>query len=217
MKGLFLKDWYGLLGMYKKNLLLVLVLYAALSMILNMPFFLFMTPWLLGFYTLSSFSLDESCRWNLYARTLPVSSRQIVGGKFLLAISWILPGTIYAGVVGAAVCLLHPGETLASDMAVSSVVVGVIAIDMISILLAMTFRAGVEKARSLFFLIFIGFFLIIFLGGQIGMLDDAGFVAVLASIAAFPLLWALGALVVAILIPVICFSLSCRIYANKEF
>ena len=217
MKGLFLKDWYGLLGMYKKNLLLVLVLYAALSMILNMPFFLFMTPWLLGFYTLGSFSLDESCRWNLYARTLPVSSRQIVGGKFLLAISWILPGTIYAGVVGAAVCLLHPGETLASDMAVSSVVVGVIAIDMISILLAMTFRAGVEKARSLFFLIFIGFFLIIFLGGQIGMLDDAGFVAVLASIAAFPLLWALGALAVAILIPVICFSLSCRIYANKEF
>ena len=217
MKGLFLKDWYGLLGMYKKNLLLVLVLYAALSMILNMPFFLFMTPWLLGFYTLSSFSLDESCRWNLYARTLPVSSRQIVGGKFLLAISWILPGTIYAGVVGAAVCLLHPGETLASDMAVSSVVVGVIAIDMISLLLAMTFRAGVEKARSLFFLIFIGFFLIIFLGGQIGMLDDAGFVAVLASIAAFPLLWALGALAVAILIPVICFSLSCRIYANKEF
>ena len=217
MKGLFLKDWYGLLGMYKKNLLLVLVLYAALSMILNMPFFLFMTPWLLGFYTLSSFSLDESCRWNLYARTLPVSSRQIVGGKFLLAISWILPGTIYAGVVGAAVCLLHPGETLASDMAVSSVVVGVIAIDMISILLAMTFRAGVEKARSLFFLIFIGFFLIIFLGGQIGMLDDAGLVAVLASIAAFPLLWALGALAVAILIPVICFSLSCRIYANKEF
>lgn len=217
MKGLFLKDWYGLLGMYKKNLLLVLVLYATLSMILNMPFFLFMTPWLLGFYTLSSFSLDESCRWNLYARTLPVSSRQIVGGKFLLAISWILPGTIYAGVVGAAVCLLHPGETLASDMAVSSVVVGVIAIDMISILLAMTFRAGVEKARSLFFLIFIGFFLIIFLGGQIGMLDDAGFVAVLASIAAFPLLWALGALAVAILIPVICFSLSCRIYANKEF
>ena len=217
MKGLFLKDWYGLMGMYKKNLLLVLVLYAALSMILNMPFFLFMTPWLLGFYTLSSFSLDESCRWNLYARTLPVSSRQIVGGKFLLAISWILPGTIYAGVVGAAVCLLHPGETLASDMAVSSVVVGVIAIDMISILLAMTFRAGVEKARSLFFLIFIGFFLIIFLGGQIGMLDDAGFVAVLASIAAFPLLWALGALAVAILIPVICFSLSCRIYANKEF
>ena len=217
MKGLFLKDWYGLLGMYKKNLMLVLVLYAALSLILNMPFFLFMTPWLLGFYTLSSFSLDESCRWNLYARTLPVSSRQIVGGKFLLAISWILPGTIYAGVVGAAVCLLHPGETLASDMAVSSVVVGVIAIDMISILLAMTFRAGVEKARSLFFLIFIGFFLIIFLGGQIGMLDDAGFVAVLASIAAFPLLWALGALAVAILIPVICFSLSCRIYANKEF
>ena len=217
MKGLFLKDWYGLLGMYKKNLMLVLVLYAALSLILNMPFFLFMTPWLLGFYTLSSFSLDESCRWNLYARTLPVSSRQIVGGKFLLAISWILPGTIYAGVVGAAVCLLHPGETLASDMAVSSVVVGVIAIDMISILLAMTFRAGVEKARSLFFLIFIGFFLIIFLGGQIGMLDDAGLVAVLASIAAFPLLWALGVLAIAILIPVICFFLSCRIYTNKEF
>ena len=217
MKGLFLKDWYGLLGMYKKNLLLVLVLYAALSMILNMPFFLFMTPWLLGFYTLSSFSLDESCRWNLYARTLPVSSRQIVGGKFLLAISWILPGTIYAGVVGAAVCLLHPGETLASDMAVSSVVVGVIAIDMISILLAMTFRAGVEKARSLFFLIFIGFFLIIFLGGQIGLLDDAGVIAALASIAAYPLLWALGALAVAVLIPVLCFFLSCRIYAKKEF
>lgn len=217
MKGLFLKDWYGLLGMYKKNLLLVLVLYAALSMILNMPFFLFMTPWLLGFYTLSSFTLDESCRWNLYACTLPVSAPQIVGGKFLLAISWIVPGTVYAGLVGAIVCLLHPGETTVSEMAVSSAVVGVVAIDMIAILLAMTFRTGVEKARSLFFLIFVGFFLILFLGGQIGLLDDAGVIAALASIAAYPLLWALGALAVAVLIPVLCFFLSCRIYAKKEF
>lgn len=217
MKGLFLKDWYGLLGMYKKNLLLVLVLYAALSVILNMPFFLFMTPWLLGFYTLSSFSLDESCHWNLYARTLPVSSRQVVGGKFLLAISWILPGTVYAGIVGAAVCLIHPGETSATEMAISSAVVGVVAIDMIAILLAMTFRSGVEKARSLFFLIFIGFFLLCFLGGQIGLLNDAGLVAALASIAAYPLHWALGALAVAVLIPVACFFISCRIYAKKEF
>ena len=217
MKGLFLKDWYGLLGMYKKNLALVLVLYAALSMVLNMPFFLFMTPWLLGFYTLSSFSLDESCRWNLYARTLPVSTRQIVGGKFLLALSWIVPGTIYAGIVGGIVCMLHPGETSGAEMAISSAVVGVVAIDMISILLAMTFRSGVEKARSSFFLIFVGFFLLLFLGGQIGMLDDAGLIAALASIAAYPLLWALGGLAVAVLIPVICFFLSCRIYANKEF
>ena len=61
MKGLFLKDWYGLLGMYKKNLFLVLGVYGLLSITLNMPFFLFMIPWLLGFYTLSSFSVDEGC------------------------------------------------------------------------------------------------------------------------------------------------------------
>ena len=217
MKGLFLKDWYGLLGMYKKNLFLVLGVYGLLSITLNMPFFLFMIPWLLGFYTLSSFSVDEGCHWNLYACTLPVSARQIVGGKFLLAISWIMPAAIYSGLVGYIVCVIHPGETMPVDMLISSAVVGLIAIDMISILLAMTFRTGVEKARSLFFLIFIGFFLLFFLGAQAGLFDDAGAVALLGSIAAFPFLWAAASLAVSILIPVVCFWFSCRIYARKEF
>lgn len=217
MKGLFLKDWYGLLGLYKKNLLLVLVLYAALSIALNMPFFLFMTPWLLGFYTLSSFSTDDNCRWNLYARTLPVSSRQIVGGKFLLAISWILPGTVYAGIVGGIVCLVHPGENSAVDIVISSVVVGITAIDMIAILLTMTFRAGVEKARNLFFVIFVGFFLLCFLGAKIGLVNESGLRVLVDSMAAAPILWAAGGIAIAVLIPIVCYLLSCRIYDRKEF
>lgn len=217
MKGLFLKDWYGLLGMYKKNLMLLLSVYALLSLLLNMPFFLFLIPWLMGFYTLSSFSLDEACRWNLYARTMPISPRQVVGGKFLVAICWIIPASFYSAIVGCVICLINPGDTLPAEMLASSAVVAIVAIDMISILLTMSFHTGVEKARSLFFLFFVGLFLLFFLGGQTGLLDDANLALLVASMAAFPILWAIAAIALAVLIPVICFAVSCRIYAKKEF
>ena len=104
MKGLLYKEVASLLGLYKKNLTLVAVIYGALSVMTRNNFFLFFGIWMMGFYSLSNFSLDESSGWGRYARTLPVSDRQIVGAKFLTALVF--------GAPVAVVCLCIQSENV---------------------------------------------------------------------------------------------------------
>ena len=59
MKGLLYKEVVSLLGMYKKNLALVAVIYGALSVMTRNNFFLFFGIWMMGFYSLSNFSLTR--------------------------------------------------------------------------------------------------------------------------------------------------------------
>ena len=94
MKGLFLKDLYGLMGLYKKNLILIALVYGLMGIAGNLPFFFYMSVWLMGSSILSAITLDQQCGWDRYARTLPVSAGQIVGAKFLvgLALAYALAG-----------------------------------------------------------------------------------------------------------------------------
>src|SRR5699024_12207349 len=82
------RDWssYVCSSDLKKNLVLVAVIYGALSVVTRNNFFLFFGIWMMGFYSLSSFSLDAASCWGRYARSLPISDRQIVGAKFLAEI-----------------------------------------------------------------------------------------------------------------------------------
>lgn len=89
MKGLFLKDLYGLMGLYKKNLILIALAYGVMGIAGNMPFFFYMSVWLMGSYILSAITLDQQCGWDRYARTLPVSAGQIVGAKFLVGLAFV--------------------------------------------------------------------------------------------------------------------------------
>ena len=84
MKGLFLKDLYTLVLSYRKNLILVLVLYSVISFVSQMDFLFLMLPPIMVFYTMTSITLDDSCHWDRYARTLPISASQAVLSKYLV-------------------------------------------------------------------------------------------------------------------------------------
>ena len=96
MKGLFLKDLYGLMGLYKKNLALVAALYGAMGIFGNLPVFFYMAVWIMGSYSLTAITLDQQCGWDRYARALPVSAGQIVGAKFLVGAAFLAVALVYA-------------------------------------------------------------------------------------------------------------------------
>ena len=114
MKGLLYKDFQLLANSYKRNILTVLLLYAAIIILSRQLFVAYALVFLAGVYVSSTISFDEQAHWDSYARTLPVSAGQIVAAKYLLNLAFML---------AAAVCtlLLLALQPLYSDADADSV------------------------------------------------------------------------------------------------
>ena len=78
MKGLLYKDFQLLRNSYSRNILTVLLLYAAIILLTRQIFVAYALVFLAGVYVSSTISFDEQAHWDSYARTLPVSAGQIV-------------------------------------------------------------------------------------------------------------------------------------------
>ena len=100
MLGFLRKDFYMLYGAYKKNLLLVFLLYAALVLVMKNTFFLAILIWLMAFYGLSAITMDDSCGWDRYARTLPVSSGAVITARFLTILLLLGVAVAYSLILG---------------------------------------------------------------------------------------------------------------------
>lgn len=75
MKGLLYKDLCTLTSRYKKNFLVVFVLYIVWAVLFDMPFMLYALVFVLGMYVQSAISFDEYSHWDMYGHTLPVRPR----------------------------------------------------------------------------------------------------------------------------------------------
>lgn len=94
MKGLLYKDFVTVFTSFKANFLLVMVLYIAMGLLFDMPYFVYLLIVLLGMYAVSTLNFDETSQWDIYARTLPVTAGQLVGSKYLLGGVLVLAGTV---------------------------------------------------------------------------------------------------------------------------
>ena len=203
MKGLLLKDW---LMLYKKNrLMFALVLFYLLaSSASGNSFYSGFAVLFLSVLPQTVLGLEERCKWNRYAIALPLTRRQIVLEKYLLALLGVgLGAALYLvfGFVGMA--FTHRPVELASLCPMLSIGLLFPAIN-----LPIVFRLGAEKAR-LWYLLIVGF-----LAGLAGaffvLVEDAWF-----STGIFPVLaWAL--LPVCALLFALSALLSVRIYEKKE-
>lgn len=148
MKGLFYKDWSVLIGQYRKNLLLILVVYLGMAYLFDMPFMLYALVFMLGIYTQSALSFDEKSHWDTYAHTLPVSQAAIVGSKYLLGLCAMLSGFG----IGLVAFLFFPGivrGTMGMDEAlVGMLVATALALVYFSLSLPLSYRFGSERART---------------------------------------------------------------------
>ena len=214
MIGLLKKDLLILRRVYMKNFFLVLVLYTVLGVALQMTSFFTLMSWMYGFYVMSLFSVDNTCRWDFYAATLPVSRKTVVTAKFLLLGLCIAAGFVYS-LVTAPVAYLLIGEPIVESI-LASLLVTLILIVYFAVTIPLTYAFGPDKARSAMLL------LLGLAGGcilAVASLGDGGGAVLMAlfgwmetsPVPGFSIITAATAVLC-----LVCWLVSCRIYERKE-
>ena len=162
MIGLMMKDFVNLKKNFKIFALLTL-LYGFMAFTSeDASFFSSIFTMLIAILTLSTYSYDEIAKWDVYALTMPVSREDIVGGKYAIMISLTLIGSVVSTAFTVILnVVLKNGELTAG---VTSCWIGAAIIVLFySLSLPFITKLGVEKARMIFFAIYIIPFAIFYL------------------------------------------------------
>jgi hypothetical protein len=160
MKGLILKDFINL----KKNVKtfgVLTLLYAVMAIYSSdTGFFSSIFTMLLAILTLSLYSYDEMAKWDPFAMTMPISKDDIVQGKYIMMLLLTLIGSVYSSVFTAILNIINKSDSL--FLGFENIGIGAaIVILFYSITMPFITKLGVEKARLIFFAIYIVPFIII--------------------------------------------------------
>jgi ABC-2 type transport system permease protein len=148
MTGLLIKDLLNLRRTILSLLGLMVVYGVVFSMMMDgsASFFSSMLAVLFITVTVSSFSYDALARWDRYALSLPVSRRDLVASKYLLAVVMAAMGAIVAFAMGY-VMMFFRHTLVVKELLLSTAVSIGVGLLIVSILLPLIFRFGVEKSR----------------------------------------------------------------------
>lgn len=141
MKALLMKDLHVLWRLLKP-IFLMIIFFAAIPSNFQNTFaitYAAMIPY-------SSFSADESCKWNRLAAMLPYSERDMVVSKYILGLIAILGTAVLTAAIRMVMTLLGFG-TMSLSLIVTAAAASVTIMD---ITLPLVFRFGVEKGRLVF-------------------------------------------------------------------
>ena len=211
MKGLLLKDLYGIKASGKAYLSSVLIFVVLSFALRNVAYMRAMITILMGSLPLNILTGDEACVWARYAMTMPVKRSQLVTVKYLL-LCLIVPLAIAATMAVGAVlgAVLH---TSLIESVIIALACGAISLFSMSFSLMCCFWLGTEKARILtavsymlpMFLVYGVYFL--FQRGEIALADVTA-----EQLAAAAVLCLVAAAVFAILF----WRISCRIINKRD-
>jgi len=153
MLGFLKKDLYTLYGAYSKNLGLVFLLYAVITLATKRTFLLSMMVFMSGFYSLSLLSMDDACGWDRYARTLPVSSGAVVTARCLASLSMLGVGVVFAALMGAVMRFVLRADV--EELALTVAVTAGVTLVTTGLMLPASYKWGVEKTRNTMMLLFV--------------------------------------------------------------
>lgn len=222
IKGLLKKDLYNLAS-YKTTLIIV-VLFCGIAIIGTDAIY-----WgsvvigiIVGMISLSTFSYDEMSKSNKYILTLPVTRKEIVLEKYVLAIG----ATILGGILGFIVTLLvgnvmnylRPDNLIDINIEtlLATSVGGMFGISLIqSIQIPSIFKWGAEKGRIQMFIVL---FVLVIIGAIAGfLLKQAGLSVDIEKLENILNNFGLVALIMlSCLMYFISYKISYKIYKNKE-
>lgn len=212
MKGLILKDICNQLGQLKA-FAMMLVIFIVCFATSSEGTLIIMCAVYATVMVISNLAMDESCQWEIFALTMPVTRRQLVLAKYIVAMFYALLG-IVVGTVATLVIRLFgfsSGDATLWELLQISLIGIVIAAIFIALLLPVDFKYGVQKGRLLLFGVaaFIGGGGVL-LSGKEEMLD--GFFRRFSGTAGGLFFGALT-----LLLLLISFTISSRIMEKKEF
>ncbi len=208
MKGLLYKDLM-ILKNQGRVLLLLLAFYIAMPLLGggSVAMVCVMAVLLSALLPITAMSMDEKCRWERLALSMPGARRDLVLSKYLLGLLFTAGSTFFS-MLAAVLIVVRTGEMPVSDvLGLSAACVGA-AVFFISVLLPIMFHFGVEKGRLLMMLFVFLPTTLILLWDRLGLtLPSPKTLRTVAYAAPF----ALAALLYASI------RLSLAIYRNKEF
>lgn len=209
MIGFIKKD----LSLIKNNSkTLIVILFAYICMSFNKSFDMaFILPFFAVMIFISTFSYDDYNNWNAYAVTLPNGRKNVVRGKYIASIILVIISSLLCLLITLIASKMSGGmnidETLSS---LAGCVIGIIVI--ISFMFPLIFKFGSEKGRIYLFILVFGIALVgtliskaIDLNSLINNLDKLG-----------NLLFVIIPLI-CIIVLIISYFISSKIYLNKEF
>ena len=160
IKGLLLKDVYELWAQSKVLLILIAVYLLVPALTGGNAMLGSVALLLLAMLPASALGYDERCKWERYARAMPVRRRDLVVSKFLL-------GAI-AVACGAAVQALAAFFTGHTELLAMLPVTALTALVYLALSLPLLFKFGLEKGRIFFLLLTAAF--VVFGGVLLGWL-----------------------------------------------
>lgn len=205
MRGLILKDILTL-RKYSNSVIAIIGFFTIFSFTTNDSGVISgMIVFLFAMMAITSFSYDELAKWDVYALSLPVSRKDVVFGKYLLAVLLTTIGTLLAVLAGLLISIFK--STSNSELLVSCYGLFCASIIFISVLFPLIYKFGIERARILILIVFAIPTLIMHLLERMGMPvpDESQLVHLAKAVSVF--------------LPVfLCFSayISLQIYKHKE-
>ncbi|MFR2534432.1 MAG: ABC-2 transporter permease [Clostridia bacterium] len=157
MKGLLLKDLYNL-SSYKTSLLIMVVIVGFVGF--SQENFINLVPimltTMLGMMALSTFSYDEIAKSDKYVLSLPVSKKEMVKEKYLLALLATLIGVIVSVLLCVAVSYIVKKQSPDITILLTSSIGAIFGISLVQcIQIPSVYKWGAERGRIQMFLLVI--------------------------------------------------------------
>lgn len=206
MKGLLLKEWYGVWSQCKITIFLAFACIFAFFTQENSEYFVFYPCLLVSMIPTTLCSLDERYDWDHYAMSLPVSKKDLVSAKYLMG-AILSSITIFIVGGGYLIATINtPDFTWSGYIGLIAYVLG-ISFAGPAATLPFMFKFGVEKGRniSLFTM------MIVYMPGLLLLQDD-----IKPLISNQYLVFSIIG-IGAILLYILAWRWSIKIYEKKEF
>lgn len=220
--ALLKKDLYNL-SSYKTSIIIILILVPVFCIsISDIQFIIPALTMMLGMIAISTFSYDDMSKANKYINAMPCTKKEVVRGKYILAIMGILLGgvigTIVTIVVGNIINIVNPSSDVVlnyQEIIINALtwMVGLFIIQNIQI--PLLYKYGSEKSRIVMVMLMIlAGGLIIFISPLISAIYNMANIQIPENL--YTTIIGIGLTVLVIVMYVISFKMSYKIYKNKE-
>ncbi len=151
MKGLLIKDWKTLLKQMRVMLAIVVVLACipGTNMAAFALFYAAMLP-------ITALAYDERAKWDELAAMMPYTAKAIVGSKYVLGLTLVLP-VLALSMLSR---LLVHSTPIASEDTVALLITACLSLILMAIDLPFMFHFGVEKGRLIYIVLTCAFVIV---------------------------------------------------------
>ena len=222
MKAMLYADWMNFRQSIR-SILFVLVVFALMAFLFSGPMFFIFTVVFLSIMTPTTlFAADQAYGWNRLSLSMPILRRDVVGSKFVMGALINVVLLVISAVLTVVYVLANATGNPSSDLVEN--LAGILACEaiaflMMGVLMAVSFKFGIEKGRYIImacvWVPVLGVFLLEQMPWFETALHAAGNWLDTAGEAQLALLIA-AALAASLVVYVICYLISVKIYQKTE-